>query len=198
MPWLALRPDSEVGLFSTVYLPGQAHKEGSSQRILVSRSQQEQGQALLDAVSSVASASQRRSMRRAEEQVSGDGSGTQVSDSGDGVGTLGADKTWGTVVALGEQMGHGGQWWDLEGRLRGWWWDSGDRELATGEQLRHVCCRGGCRRQGELFPEVWEPGAVSGEAELLGYETRAVITVASRQMHPLRPSRLCRDGNRRW
>lgn len=54
---------------------------------------------------------------------------------------LGADKTWGTVVAFGEQMGHGGQWWDLEGRLRGWWWDLGGRELAPGEQLRRLLQR---------------------------------------------------------
>ena len=51
-------------------------------------------------------------MRRAEEQVSGDGSGTQVSDSGMVVG-LGADKTWGTVVALGNRwdMGDSGGTW---------------------------------------------------------------------------------------
>lgn len=134
-------------------------------------------------------------MRRAEEQVSGDGSGTQVSDSGDGGGTRGR-QDMGDSGSTREQMGHGGQWWDLEGRLRGWWWDLGDRELAPGEQLRHVCCRGGCGRQGELFPGVWEPGAVSGEAELLGYATRAVITVV--RCIPLRPSRLCRDGNKRW
>ena len=54
-------------------------------------------------------------MRRAEEQVSGEGSGTQASDSGDGGGTRGrqdmgdsgsirgTDVTWGTVVGLGGQ-----------------------------------------------------------------------------------------------
>ena len=29
-PWLALRPDSEVGHFSTVYLPGKAHRRGEA------------------------------------------------------------------------------------------------------------------------------------------------------------------------
>lgn len=137
LPWLALRHDSEVEFFSTVYLPGQAHKEGSGQRILGSSEAQVPagagtgpsrcGQQCGFSKPEEVNEESRRDSRRSQGMVVELGSQTQ-----------------GMVVGLWGQTRHGGQWQHLGER-----WDMGD----SGGTWRAGSGDGGGTRVTESLPQ---------------------------------------------